>query len=196
MTLPSGYAEFNDGDAVIRGRIAGVDGTFSGSFDAANIDAIESINVRDGAVSAYYNFEFPNKSMKAVFQIPGQKYTQIADIIIPIRMSALGNIEAWQAAKIDLYKNGVLLSHAEVYFNGWTTKSNKREERYTTSHRLEYLQVVRFVDFEVIGNATYEFILTNSSYLKKPKPNASTSTASPAVMLDMLGPVTVGFRKR
>ena len=196
MTLPSGYAEFNDGDAVIRGRIAGVDGTFSGSFDAANIDAIESINVRDGAVSAYYNFEFPNKSMKAVFQIPAQKYTQIADIIMPIRMSALGIIEPWQAAKIDLYKNGVLLSHAEVYFNGWTTKSNKREERYTTSHRLEYLQVVRFVDFEVIGNATYEFILTNSSYLKKPKPNASTSTASPAVMLDMLGPVTVGFRKR
>lgn len=194
MTLPSGYAEFNDGDAVIRGRIAGSDGTFSGSFDAANIDAIESINVRDGAVSAYYNFEFPNKSMKAVFQIPEQKYTQIADIIIPIRMSALGIIEPWQAAKIDLYKNGVLLSHAEVYFNGWTTKSNKREERYTTSHRLEYLQVVRFVDFKVIGNATYEFILTNSSYLKKPKPNAST--ASPAVMLDMLGPVTVGFRKR
>ena len=194
MTLPSGYAEFNDGDAVIRGRIAGSDGTFSGSFDAANIDAIESINVRDGAVSAYYNFMFPNKSMKAVFQIPAQKYTQIADIIIPIRMSALGIIEPWQAAKIDLYKNGVLLSHAEVYFNGWTTKSNKREERYTTSHRLEYLQVVRFVDFEVIGNATYEFILTNSSYLKKSRPNASTS--SPAVMLDMLGPVTVGFRKR
>ncbi len=196
MTLPSGYAEFNDSDAVIRGRIAGSDGTFSGSFDAANIDAIESINVRNGAVSAYYNFEFPNKSMKAVFQIPGQKYTQIADIIIPIRMSALGNIEPWQAAKIDLYKNGVLLSHAEVYFNGWTVKKSGGRERgsYTQSLRLEYLQVIRFVDFEVTGNATYELILTNSSYLKKAKPSATTT--SPAVMLDMLGPVTVGFRKR
>lgn len=197
MTLPSGYAEFNDGDAVIRGRIAGSDGTFSGSFDAANIDAIESINVRDGAVSAYYNFEFPNKSMKAVFQIPAQKYTQIADIIIPIRMSAFGTVKANEAGKIDLYKNGVLLSHAEVYFDGWTTKSaaSKNGSGGSTRHRLEYLQVVRFVDFEVTEKSTYEFILADSLVLKTSRVGSGT-VPSPLITLNMLGPVTVGFRKR
>lgn len=195
MTLPSGYAEFNDGDAVIRGRIAGSDGTFSGSFDAANIDAIESINVRDGAVSAYYNFMFPDGSMKAVFKIPVQKYTQIADIIIPIRMSALGYTYPIHAAKIDLYKNGVLLSHAEIYFDGWTSKSGGKAQNNDTLHRLEYLQVVRFVDFDVTDVASYEIIFTNSSILKKIRPS-SNNPASPVIMLSMLGPVTVGFRKR
>lgn len=194
MTLPSGYAEFNDGDAVIRGHIAGSDGTFSGSFDAANIDAIESINVRDGAVSAYYNFMFPDGSMKAVFKIPVQKYTQIADIIIPIRMSALGYTYPIHAAKIDLYKNGVLLSHAEIYFDGWTSKGGGKAETVIL-HRLEYLQVVRFVDFDVTDVASYEIIFTNSSILKKSTPN-SNNPASPVIMLSMLGPVTVGFRKR
>ena len=195
MTLPSGYAEFNDGDAVIRGRIAGSDGTFSGSFDAANIDAIESINVRDGAVSAYYNFMFPDGSMKAVFKIPVQKYTQIADIIIPIRMSALGYTNPIHAAKIDLYKNGVLLSHAEVYFDGWTSKGGGKAQNNDILHRLEYLQVVRFVDFDVTDVASYEIIFTNSSILKKIRPS-SNNPASPVIMLSMLGPVTVGFRKR
>lgn len=195
MTLPSGYAEFNDGNAVIRGRIAGANGTFSGSFDAANINAIESINVRNGAVSAYYNFMFPDGSMKAVFKIPVQNYTQIADIIIPIRMSALGYTSPIHAAKIDLYKNGVLLSHAEIYFDGWTSEGGGREERNEILHRLEYLQVVRFVDFDVTNVASYEIIFTNSSILKKARPN-SDNPASPVIMLSMLGPVTVGFRKR
>lgn len=56
--MTGGYIEINDTDSIIRGTMAGVDGTFSGTFSSNNIDAVSSINVRDGAVSSYYHFHF------------------------------------------------------------------------------------------------------------------------------------------
>ncbi len=48
-----------NGDIKIRGTIGGSQGTFSGKFSADAINAVESIHIRDGAVSAYYGFGRP-----------------------------------------------------------------------------------------------------------------------------------------
>ncbi len=75
-----------NGDIKIRGTIGGSQGTFSGKFSADAINAVESIHIRDGAVSAYYGFgrppmvngEFtdftftlPAQSMDAVYVLHG-----------------------------------------------------------------------------------------------------------------------------
>lgn len=164
MSLPdSGYIEINDTDSVIRGVMAGTTGTFSGTFSSLSVNAIEGINIRDGAVSAYYAYTFPYGSGRCTFTVPNQPYTQIADIIIPAAIYAESDFTV--TATIRIEKNGVEVASVTMSHYGYM---------------LSYLQSIRYVDFDVTEESTYEVLVYDSNYFK----------------VDMTGRITVGFRKK
>lgn len=77
-----------NGDATIRGTIGGSIGTFSGKFSADTINAVESINIRDGAVSTYYIFSTKNEEngnfSDVIFTVPGQSFDAVYSLFLVV----------------------------------------------------------------------------------------------------------------
>lgn len=78
-----------NGDATIRGTIGGSIGTFSGKFSADTINAVESINIRDGAVSTYYIFSTKNEEVNGnfsdvIFTVPGQSFDAVYSLFLVV----------------------------------------------------------------------------------------------------------------
>ena len=215
--MAGGYIEINDTDSIIRGTMAGVNGTFSGTFSSNNIDAVSSVNVRDGAVSAYYHFHFDESISDFSFTILKQPFTSIVDIVIPVLLEEVGEGDPngpWHGTRtpvyhgyipttVTVYKNGDLFSHKEIHPN---TGSFYRYERYMDDwlrqgyyHFVNYISALRIVDFNVNSSTTYRIVVTNGysarpfrdSELLYPVENARFYTK-----VDLQGLITVGFRKR
>lgn len=180
MSIPEGWAEFNDANAVFRGRMVAAKGTFSGTFAADNVEAVREINIRDGAVSAYYGFNFAEGSTSIQFAIPGQKFARVADIIVPMRVEAKGT---GAVGYVHLYKNGSLYRSEAVMLD---TEFARRDKGGNIYGYMPVMQVVRFIDFEVSADTTtsYQLVLQ------------SGSVYSGSITLVFLGAVTVGCRKR
>lgn len=52
-SLPAGWLEMNDADAVFRGSVVAGEGYFSGTVSADRLDVLTNINIREGAISSY-----------------------------------------------------------------------------------------------------------------------------------------------
>jgi len=188
MSVPDSYAEFNDATAIIRGIMAGTNGTFSGTFSTLNLNVVEAINIRDGAVSAYYGFGFQKGAPSCSFFIPKQEYTQVADISIPIETIEVGSaISTSGGSIISLYKNGVLLQSETLLPSAGTYTRTIHDEERTYYNYMAYIQGLRFVDFDVTENSTYEVQVYNY-------PPVGSNSSKLEVILQ--GRVTVAFRKR
>lgn len=185
MTIPEGWAEFNDANAVFRGRMVAATGTFSGTFASDNVEAVTEANIRNGAVSAYYGFDFAPGSTSIEFALPPQKFARVADIIAPIQVSSTG-VRA--VGYVHLYKNGVLYKSEGI---SQSTSSTYREKGGFRDERMVIMQVVRFIDFEVSEDqaTTYSIVLQRGSYYRM---NFYRGT----IDLNFLGNVVVGCRKR
>ena len=219
--MTGGYIEINDTNSSIRGTMAGVDGTFSGTFSSNNIDAVSSVNVRDGAVSSYYHFHFAKNSSDVSFTVLKQPFTSIVDIVIPVSIEESGegspNAEwhfqdtpvhdGYKPTIVTVYKNGALFSRKEMNPNsgsfyiyrsdsdgGWT------QGFYFV---VNYMSAIRIVDFKVASNTTYRIVVNNH-----PGASALPVTVDPKLYkyysantrfytkVDIQGLITVGFRKR
>lgn len=197
MTLPSnGYIEINDTNSKIRGMMAGAGGTFSGTFSSTNVNAVENINIKDGAVNAFYGFSFPRDSETISFTVPHQPFARVVEILIPIEVFEYGESQG-SGAEITVYKNGVLFKHetiapvigAEVIILNDYTGYMETVDHYFAW----YLQTARIMDFEVTGAATYTITFSNwSGYYDLKK----FLRINGEVTLTFQGQVTVGFRKR
>jgi hypothetical protein len=185
MTIPAGWAEFNDANAIFRGRMVGASGTFSGTFSSDNIEAVREVNIRDGAVSAYYGFNFAAESKRVDFAIPAQPFARVADIIVPMRIEAKG-INA--IGYIHLYKNGALYRTEAVNIN---TEYKRADKGGGLVGYIPVMQVVRFIDFEISANSA-----TSYSLVLQDSPTMSNQTGTGEIKLVFLGAVTVGCRKR
>lgn len=119
MSIPAGWAEFNDANAIIRGRMVAMDGEFSGVFASDNIDAVKGINIRGGAVSTYMSFDFGENSTDVSFTVPALGAPYLLDITLPVRVFQ-GNRDSGTPT-ISYYKNGTLI--ASETFSGFLPHS-------------------------------------------------------------------------
>lgn len=197
MTLPSnGYIEINDTNSKIRGMMAGAGGTFSGTFSSMNVDAVENVNIRDGAVNAFYGFSFPRGSGNISFTVPHQPFARIAEIILPIEVYEEGNNGG--SAVITIYKNGILFARNSITaMAGWVYVGGQagieNGYRVASSNKVWYLQSARIVDFNLTGAAIYT-VTFESGIRSRALVNELWVYGQTA--LTFQGQVTVGFRKR
>lgn len=186
----TGYAEFNDSHSLFRGIMAGANGTFSGTFDATNVNVVQSINIRDGAVSAYYGFAFSNGSPSITFTVPRQPFAQVVEIIAPVELVGLG--DETSPGYINVYRNGVLITRDAVTAPTYLRKFDGGKDgkgRYIVD-ACAYAQPIRFVDFDVFENQ-------DNVYTISVEQGPQTKTFPPnGTRIKLLGSVVVGFRKR
>lgn len=188
MSLPEGWAEFNDASAIIRGRIVAAKGTFSGTFASDNVEAVREVNIRNGAVSAYYGFDFAAGAMDAEFAIPAQKDSNLVDIVCPISVRYYGNSNGVTTqATANIYKNGTLYRLEKIGLTGIGTTVRTKDGSSFRPGTLYVLQVIRFIDNnpDSSANTTYRIQLINGA-----------STTSGQCTISMLGSIVAGVRKR
>ena len=204
MTIPAGWAEFNDATSVIRGRLVAATGTFSGTFSADVVDAVDTINIRDGAISAYYGFSFASGSQTASFSIPAQEYASIVDVVVPISIECWG--EPWRGktmnAYAEFYKNDALMARETISIptNVFEQSPGAEFDRFTSDY-MASPQVIRYIDLDVSTSApvTYRVNLINSSNYDSSIGPGSVNLfedAYVATRLTLLGKIVVGCRKR
>lgn len=215
--MAGGYIEINDTDSIIRGTMAGVNGTFSGTFSSNNIDAVSNVNVRDGAVSAYYHFHFAKNRGDVSFTVLKQPFTSIVDIVIPVSIIELGEgnpngrwhgtgtpvYHGYKPSTVTVYKNGVLFSHKEMHPNSGTYyRYETYDDRWVRQgyyQLINYISAIRIVDFNVESNTTYR-VVVNNHYGARPYRDREqlypVEDARFYTKIDLQGLITVGFRKR
>lgn len=182
MELQPGWAEFNDADAIIRGRMVAASGTFSGTFSADNVEAVQEINIRNGAASAYYGFSFPGGSTDISFSIDPQPHTNIADLVVPCSIIFYGrSYKDRDCGFISLYKDGALIGNERIFYGGIESEDGVWDKFSLT-------QVIRYIDMGVSSSqpSTYRVVLT---------PGGVRQYAT-AVSISIVGVVVVGVRKR
>lgn len=188
MAIPAGWAEFNDATAVIRGRIVAATGTFSGTFSADNVEAVKEMNIRNGAVSAYYGFSFAAGAKDITFTIPAQPIAPLADIVVPLVVQAVG---IGAQGRVDLYRNDALVWSEYVQLDTESTYIFRND--FYNNENLTIAQVVRFIDFNmnVSTPTTYRIVLTDGTF-QAPNP----ANGQGFMTLYFSGTATVGCRKR
>lgn len=218
--MAGGYIEINDTNSIIRGTMAGVDGTFSGTFSSNNIDAISNVNVRDGAVSAYYHFHFDKSISDFSFSVLKQPFTSIVDIVIPVMIEEVGEgdpnaswhggatpvYHGYMPTTVTVYKNGVLFSRKELNPNSGSflvgINSGSQIKNKMFYHFVNYISALRIVDFNVSTNTTYR-IIVNNHYGARPYWQKGVhgdmslyENTRFYTRVDLQGQISVGFRKR
>ncbi len=189
MELQPGWAEFNDADAIIRGRMVAASGTFSGTFSADNVEAVQEINIRNGAASSYYGFSFPGGSTDISFSIDPQPHTNIADVIVPCSIRIRGKTDLAHSGIMSLYKDGVLIGQERVFFDARIINSGGKAPSTVTVYTVCFTQVIRFIDMGVSSSqpTTYRVVLNSL---------AADGNGHGYVILSVIGSVVVGVRKR
>lgn len=157
MTVGSGWAEFNDATAKLRGVMVAGKGTFSGSFTADSVDAIDSINIRDGAVSASYAFQNARVKGKAMldmsFTIPAQPLAPLVEMIVPAHRTI--DLGMGDGPTYSVYRNGVLIEtiNGPVFYGALPLYGD---------HSIAYMDfVLRFVDYQAPAgqSITYHIVV-------------------------------------
>lgn len=116
------FMEVN-GNALIAGDMDAGDGTFAGTFAADNIGAVQSINIRDGAVTATTFFNLSSEQTDFTFYIDPPDTATAIELIIPIRFRY--RYSGYEAVEVPidfirtrsdinfyLYRNDQLISHS------------------------------------------------------------------------------------
>lgn len=201
MSLGPGWAEFNDANAIIRGRVVAAKGTFSGEFATDNIDAVGEVNIRGNAISTYYGFSFGSGAKVGGFTIPAQQFTSIADITVPITIESKGT---GAVGKATLRKNGSIIETLDIILNtSYTPSRDVGMIMVPASYGyFSMMYVLRFIDFNVSSssNSTYEVSLEDGLAIRywtesKPIPVVKSEETGRNT-LRIHGSAVVGCRKR
>ena len=86
LVMANGEIEVNDANAIMRGHFTAATGSFSGKFSATNIDAVNNINIRDGAVSSYYSFSRNGATGKNTFTVPARTNNDLLRVHFPVKI--------------------------------------------------------------------------------------------------------------
>ncbi|WP_062269500.1 hypothetical protein [Endozoicomonas arenosclerae] len=105
-----GLIEINDGNAIIRGDMDAGQGTFSGAFSADNIDAVRSINIKDGAVISTTFIGGGANSNDFTFYVSLPVFANMVELVIPVKLVP----DLWSALNNTAITLGV---NPEPYFN-------------------------------------------------------------------------------
>lgn len=203
--IPPGWAEFNDATAVFRGRMVGASGTFSGTFSADVIDAVDAINIRDGAVSAYYGFSFAAGSREATFTIPAQPHAGVVDIIAPVSVHSCGRAGKNNSnfAKASIYRDGVLVASDGLGLPTDSYATHNEDGSWVLSC-MASMMVVRYIDLNPKPGASTQYVVRvtpSANYI----PSEHNYFASEITgwwfddgftNISLLGTIVVGCRKR
>ena len=174
MTLPSGWAEFNS-DAVFRGRMDAAGGTFSGVFSADAIEVIDTINVRDGAVSRDTILTIEANSAPASsqpisggtlktyvksFSVPPPLFPgSYLEIQIPFRMWAEGRVNPNVGLPLSVKRNGVSIGSETLYVEGFSEYVDQGSDMEHYGHTVPFM--MRILDMNPGATATnYEMTYT------------------------------------
>lgn len=145
--MTSGWAEFNDVDARLRGVLVATDGTFSGKLKADSVEAVSALNIRDGAVSAYYGFSASGSALS--FVVPAQNLVDVVEVSIPVSLSANGTAFSY-SVRVTITKNGTV----------WRDQTFSQSNDYSV---YSVLMGIKFFDFDGINsNVTYRVTLSGS----------------------------------
>ena len=174
--MDSGYAEFNDADAVIRGVMVAANGEFSGKFSTENVNAISSVNIRGGSVTSHIVMDLDTKLTTFTFVVPPIPQADTIEVNIPVEVSiggTLNNIEG----SVKVYREGVLMA---------TDTYTPRDLNYLTIY---LLQTLRIVDLNPNPDepSTYKIVLTS---------NGNAKDYVNWVTVKFVGPIIIGARKR
>lgn len=124
----------------IRGRMVAMTGTFSGTFTADQVDVIENINIRNGAVSSYIQYSRKKEPGETAIQhlewtIPAQPFGSVIDITIPTTVRLLaGSYVTFVPPVVSVYRNGILVARHKVNY---------------LSGDLSLFASIRYLDFDV-----------------------------------------------
>lgn len=146
MKIDPGWAEFNDATANIRGKIVAASGTFSGVFSADNVEAISELNIKNGAVSAYYYFDTGAGYSEAEFTLPKQQNVSVVDIVAPMRFNV--SAESGSQVVISLWKNGVMVN----------------EQIFSIAASIDTIMAMRYLDFDVSSETYAKYLLKGRYY--------------------------------
>ena len=160
----------------IRGRMVAMTGTFSGTFTADEVDVIENINIRNGAVSSYIQYsrkKEPGETEIEVLEwtIPAQPYGSVIDITIPTTVRLLaGSYTIFVPPTLTIYRNGVMVVQEKINY---------------LSGDISLFASIRYLDFDVPRDTsvTYRVEITN------------TASGRP-LRIWMKGKALTGIRKR
>jgi hypothetical protein len=141
----------------LRGRLVGVNGDFSGTFSALNVDVAGALNIRNGAVSAYTSYSataYPSLQkgmMKTLeFTVQQQPFNSIIDITIPMTCEVY-YYRCEFPAKIRWYRNNVLVKEDDI--NDLYTRGLGGNQY---NHRISFASV-RLIDFDVPADAVVTY---------------------------------------
>lgn len=174
MSENGGHIEINDGNAVIRGILAGADGTFSGKFSARSINAIRKINIRDGAVSSFLGIKVPSGSNKVTVVVPGKVDAQVVTISVMAATREVGDKGGY--CIITVTKNG--LPYTRTTLSAATGLSG--------SFTVPLVQSVKIVDFDLVETTTYEIKVVNYD----------VGNVRGYFLVNLIGDAIVEYRKR
>lgn len=106
----------------IRGRMVAMTGSFSGTFRADEVDVIENINIRNGAVSSYIQYSRKKEVgetsiLHLEWTVPAQPYGSVIDITIPCTVRLLaGSWTIFTPPTVTIYRNGVIVSQERINY--------------------------------------------------------------------------------
>lgn len=141
-----------------------MDGEFSGVFASDNIDAVNGINIRGGAVSSYMSFSFGIDSKDVSFTVPALGAPYLLDITLPLRVfQGYGGVGT---PSISYYKNGALVATEVVpaFLPGSTD-------------RFVYLTCIRIIDNYNGQATTYRIKVVDGSRVGLTYPSGVVSVA-------------------
>lgn len=201
MTIPPGSIEINDANAVVRGWMAAATGTFSGTFSATNVNAVDTINIRDGAVSAYYAFTAVGQS-DVTITVPAQGSDYVPTLIVPMKLWADPQWPAFPEyvhgtpcnVRIRLYRDGVLkVDMNPIGRFGYITWPYRNGSFVLT--QLFAYRTLKWVDPEAdtTQQHTYRILVTvtTGSY-----PDGNNGSVNKPGIGQILDDILVEFRKR
>lgn len=135
---PESFFEVVDATAILRGHLLAASGTFSGSFAADNVEAIDSINIKGGAVGAYIyaqpSFVYKSNGSSSVKVFTGWRFTLPAFtasvVLFRFMFDRVRSIKAYPSPPLQfnafcrLYRNGTVISEKRLIVRtddgGWT----------------------------------------------------------------------------
>lgn len=160
----------------IRGRMVAMTGSFSGTFTADQVDVIESINIRNGAVSSYIQYSRKKEPGETQIEylewtIPAQPFGTVVDITIPTTVRLLaGSYTIFVPPVVTVYRNGQQIARHKVNH---------------LSGDISLFASIRYIDFDAPLDmpVTYRVEITN------------TASGRP-LRIWMKGKALTGIRKR
>lgn len=106
-SLPAGWLEMNDADAVFRGSVVAAEGYFSGTVSADRLDVLTKINIREGAISSYLVVgRKSERDFEIVIPAHFGGQDSVVDFDVPLVMNVPADFAEYTTIFVDVFVDG------------------------------------------------------------------------------------------